>query len=649
MFDHLFSPLALGKTTLPNRICFLAHRTNFGKQGTLTDRHVAYYARRARGGCGLIILGELSIHPNDRPWESVIEAYHPQIVRDYRLLGEAVHRHGTFLFAQLCHHGFQSSGAISREAVWGPSAMADIAFGETAKPMEPEDIEEALEAFAKAAIFAKEGGLDGIEIDMGPESLLRQFLSPISNHRQDEYGGSLENRMRFPLRVLEEVRRGVGQDFTVGIRLCVDEKFWGGITSEESGRFAQSIERTGHCNFISASVGTYYNLHLVLASMHTPYGFTIDLTEQMKKSVSVPVIASHQIGFPQMAEDMLSKGQADAIGLVRNLISDPDAPRKAQEGRIEDIRFCVKDNKGCIGRINQAKTLSCIQNPEVGYEKVERDGPYAPAAIKKKVLVVGGGPAGLEAARVAKARGHEVNLYEKAPLLGGQVNLIKRRPGRQPMAGIIQHLANALRKLDVPVTTTMEVTPELVLQMSPDVVIVATGSRPRARPVPGEYGPPQVLNVWEALSGEYAVGQRVLFVDENGGHHASATVEVFAEQGKKVTMVTSDLFIGIELAPLGDLYLTRQRLLQKGVTFMTDVIIDLIAGDKVLGRDLYTNEPLIFEGYETVILDMGNLPVDDLYFQLKGKVKALYRVGDCVSPRGIDMAVLEGRRAGEGL
>jgi thioredoxin reductase len=527
--------------------------------------------------------------------------------------------------------------------------MADIAFGETAKPMEPEDMEEALEAFAKAAIFAREGRLDGVEIDMGPESLLRQFLSSISNHRQDEYGGSLENRMRFPLRVLEEVRRGVGQDFTVGIRLCVDEKFWGGITPEESGQFAQSIERTGHCNFISASVGTYYNLHLVLASMHTPYGFTIDLAEKMKKAVGIPVIASHQIAFPQMAEDMLSKGQADAIGLVRNLISDPDAPRKAREGRIEDIRFCVKDNKGCIGRINQAKTLSCIQNPDVGHEQIERDGPYAPAAVRKKVLVVGGGPAGLEAARVAKARGHEVCLYEKAPILGGQVNLIRKRPGRQPMAGIIQHLTNALKELEVSVTTAMEMTPELVLQMSPDAVIIATGSRPREKPVPGEYGPPRVLNVWEALSGAYLVGQRVLFIDENGGHHATATVELLADQGKKVTMVTSDLFIGIELAPLGDLYLTRQRLLQKGVTFKTDVIIDLIAGDKVVGRDIYTHEPLLFEDYETVILDMGNLPVEDLYFQLKGKVKELYRVGDCVAPRGIDMAVLEGRTVGEGL
>jgi mycofactocin system FadH/OYE family oxidoreductase 2 len=649
MFDLLFSPLILGKVTIPNRICFLAHRTNFAKKGLLTDRHIAYYHRRATGGCGLIILGELSIHPNDRPWETLIEAYHPHVVNDYRRFTSMIHETETLIFAQLRHHGFQSSGAVSRQAVWGPSPVEDIVFGETAKAMEPEDMEEAMEAFAKAAMFAREGGFDGVEIDMGPESLLRQFLSPISNHRQDEYGGSLENRMRFPLRVAEAVRKAVGPDYTVGVRLCADEKFWGGITTEESGQTAQRLESAGQCDFINVSVGTYYNLHLILASMHTPIGFSVELADEIKKGVSIPVIASHQIGFPQMAEDILERGQADAVGLVRHLISDPDAPRKARQGRVEDICFCVKDNKGCIGRVNQLKTLSCTQNPSVGYEGLHGPEAYTQSTVKKKVMVVGGGPGGMEAARVAKERGHEVTLYEKESFLGGQVNLIVKRPGRQPMGGIIHHLIRALKKLEVPVVSGVHVTPELVLEKNPDAVVVATGSNPRKKPLPGEYGPPRVLNVWEALSGLYPIGQKVLFVDENGGHHATATVELLADQGKSVTMVTSDLFVGIELGPLGDLYLTRQRLLQKGVTFVSDMVIDLITGDKVMGRDIYTNEPVYFENHDTIVLDLGNEADDGLYFQLKGRVKELHRIGDCVAPRGIDMAILEGRRVGEML
>jgi mycofactocin system FadH/OYE family oxidoreductase 2 len=649
MFDLLFTPLVLGKVTIPNRICFLAHRTNFAKKGLLTDRHIAYYRRRATGGCGLVVLGELSIHPNDRPWETLIEAYHPDVVKDYRKFTDMIHDTKTLTFAQLRHRGFQSNGAISRQAVWGPSPVEDIVFGETAKKMEPEDMDEALEAFARTAKFVREGGFDGIEIDMGPESLLRQFLSPISNHRQDEYGGSLESRMRFPLRVVEMVRKAAGPDYTVGIRLCADEKFWGGISIEDSTQIAQRLERTGQCDFINVSVGTFYNLHLIHASMHTPVGFTVELADKIKKAVTIPVIASHQIGFPQMAEDILERGQADAIGLVRDLISDPDAPKKARQGRLEDICFCVKDNKGCISRVNQLKTLSCTQNPSVGYEVLHGPEGYSQSTAKKKVVVVGGGPGGMEAARVAKERGHEVTLYEKESFLGGQVNLIIKRPGRQPMGGIIQHLIRALKKLEVPVVSGVQVTPELVLEKNPDAVVVATGSRPRKKPLPGEYGPPRVLNVWEVLSGLYPMGQKVLFVDENGGHHATATVELLADQGKSVTMVTSDVFIGIELGPIGDLYLTRQRLLQKGVTFISDVAVDLIAGGKVMGRDVYTNKPVTFEGYDTIVLDMGNEADDGLYFQLKGRVKELYRVGDCVAPRGIDMAILEGRKLGETL
>ncbi len=224
---------------------------------------------------------------------------------------------------------------------------------------------------------------------MGPESLLRQYLSPLSNQRSDEYGGSLENRMRFPLEVLDRIRKTVGQDFTVGIRLCADEKFWGAITIEESEVSAKTFESSGRADFVDVSLGTYYNLYLILASMHTPLGFTVDLAERIKRSVQIPVIASYQIGPSQMARKVLAEGRADAVGYVRQLVCDPDFPKKAQSGREGTIRYCVKDNRGCIGRVNQNKVIGCIQNPEVGYEKEVQERGLVRASPSKKVIVVG--------------------------------------------------------------------------------------------------------------------------------------------------------------------------------------------------------------------------------------------------------------------
>lgn len=651
MYENLFSPLKLRDTELPNRVGLLAHRTNFGKSGRITDRHIAYYKRRARGGCGTIILGELSLHPDDRPWETLIETYHPEAVTDFQKLTDEIHQFDTRIFARLNHHGFQSSGYVTRKAILGPSAVADIVFGETCKPMEPEDMTDILDAFEKAAVQARQGGFDGLEIDMGPESLLRQFLSPISNHRGDEYGGSLENRMRFPLKILESVRKAVGNDYTIGVSLCADEKFWGGITTEESVQMAQALEATGGVDFINVAVGTYYNLHFVSPSQFIPFGFTVDVVEQIKNGVGIPVLAGGQIGFPGKAEQLIEEGKADMIGYVRALISDPDLVKKTKAGRPADIRYCVKDNKGCIGRVNQSKALGCIQNPKIGYESLAGGDSGASIHKKKKVIVVGAGPSGMEAARVAHQRGHRVTVYEKADSVGGQVKLICKRPGRSAMQGVIRYLDHMLTEQGVTVETGVTASLELILDQAPDAVVIATGSTPILKPYPGNYGPPEVLSGWDVIEGTHPVGEKVLFIDEDGGHHAMATAELLAEQGKQVDLVTSDLFIGIELAPRGELYLGRQRLLQKGATFRTDLdILEINTGKdglRVMARDIYTNETICFDDYDTVVLDVENRADDALYHKLKGKINEVYRTGDCVAPRGIDMAIIEGRQVGE--
>jgi len=647
MFERLFSELSIGPVVLPNRIAFMAHRTNLAERGVLGDRLAAYYERRAEGGPGLVVVGEWSIHTHDRPWEGMMNL--PGNMDAAGRLVERIHRKGAKVFSRLTHHGFQGSGAISRLPVWGPSAVEDIAFGETAKAMEAEDVEAVVCAFSRAASRVSEAGFDGIEVDMGPESLLRQFLSPISNHRQDDYGGSLENRARFPLEVLKGIRAAVGGKVAVGVRLCVDEQFWGGIAPEESAIMAKAFQDDGGAEFFHAAVGTYYNLYLQSPSMHVPTGFAREAARGLKEAVGVPVFAAQHIDFPDMAEDMLQKGEADGIGLVRPLICDPDGPKKAEQGRTDEIRPCLRDNQGCVGRVNRSRTLSCTWNPGVGFEGKPRVLERPPSRSGKKVLVVGAGPGGVEAAVAARLKGHSVTLYEKSTSVGGQVSLMALQPGRKTMERAVRYWRQTIERLRIQLITGTEATAERILEEAPDAVIVATGSRPIRKPLPGVYAPPGVQTVLDVLEGRFPIGERVLFVDEDGGHHAAATVEFLLDIGKRVTMVTSLAFIGMDLATIGDLYLTRQRLLQKGAVFVQDVSVEEIRENRVSARRVFTREPVVFDDFDTLVLDMGREADDGLYFELKGRVEECVRVGDCVAPRGMGMAVFEGRRAGERL
>jgi mycofactocin system FadH/OYE family oxidoreductase 2 len=644
-FKFLFSPLKIGRTVVPNRISFSAHLTNLAENSLPSERHVSYYAARARGGTGLIITEELSVHPTDRAYEKSIETFRSEAIQGFQRITRAVHEYETKIFAQLNHNGQQCNGALSRLPVWAPSAVPDPMFRETPKEMEIEDIKEVIQYFCKSAIYAREGGFDGIELQFGHSSLARQFLSPLTNLRADEYGGDFEKRLLFPIELIKSMRATVGVDFTLGVRLCADEMAWGGITLEDAKKIAHALEATNTIDFMDLSLSTFYNLYLVGGSMHMPLGYAVPLAAGIKEAVRLPVFATGRINDPVLAEKILANGQADMIGMVRAQICDPNFSRKAKEGRLEEIRYCVADNQNCYGRVGLNRPIGCIQNPYVGNEKNADELSLPQTKWKKRVMVIGGGPAGMWAAKTALLRGHDVTLYEKETILGGQLTLAMKGSGREELGVIIRNEQNQLQKLKMPIVFGRTVTPEFVLETNPDAVVVATGSAPKSNPVPGS-DDPRVFNVWEVFQGKAAIGEKILFIDNDGGHQATSAVEFLAELGKKVHILTTAYYVGADLGPTQDITLFRQRAAKLGITVTTDFHVIEIKGTEVHGIDVYSNESKVFSGFDTIVTAMGNQVQADLYFALKGRVKEIYRIGDCVAPRKIDMAIHEGFTVG---
>ncbi|MSN26476.1 MAG: mycofactocin system FadH/OYE family oxidoreductase 2 [Geobacter sp.] len=649
MFPNLFSPLKIGTVEVKNRISFQPHLTNLAVGNLPSEKQMYYWGERAKGGAGLIITEELTVHPTDMAYEKLIDVYHAEVIPGFKKITDYVHQYDSKIFAQINHNGQQGDGSISRLPIWAPSPVPDVLFREVPKAMEPEDIEEVARYFARSAIHVREGGFDGIEMQFGHSSLARQFLSPLTNHRSDEYGGSLDNRMRAPLKFISAVRKAVGNDFTLGIRMCADEMIPGGLDLGQVQEICGLFEASGLIDFMDLSIATFYNLYLVEGSMHTPLGYTIPLAAGVRERIKLPVFCTGRINDPVMAEKVLASGQADMIGMCRALICDPFLPKKALEGRMDDIRYCIACNQGCIGRIGMNKSLGCVQNPAVGKEKEWGEGTLQKAGVKKKVTIVGGGPAGMWAAKMANRRGHQVTLIDRGENLGGQVITAMKGTGRDEFGVIIRNEKSQIDKSGVTVKLGVTASTEQIVADKADVVIVATGSVPKKHPVGGADGP-AIFNVVQVLNGEAELGEKVCLIDYDGHQRATATAEFLANQGKKVDMITSSLFICAELGPTQDLYSSRQRLLQKGVTFTPDIAVMEVGGEAgaktVKGFNVYSNIWNEWGPYDSLVLAMGQQVDDDLYMSLKGKVPELYRIGDCVSPRKVDMAIWEGHKLG---
>lgn len=644
---QLLIPINVGSLKIPNRVVFGAHTTNFAADNIPGDRHRRYYEQRARGGAGLIIVEEGYAHESDFPYEYAILAHKPEVIEGYRMLAEAVHPYGTKLFAQLGHSGSQADSSMNQRELWSPSGIQTDA--EVPKIMEPEDIYAVIEGFAKSALHVKQAGVDGIELNGGQRSLIRQFMSGLTNHRQDEYGGSLEKRLQFVREVIEAIRQQVGRDYPLGLRLTVDEYApWAGITVEQAEEIARILAGDGQLDFFSLSVGSIYSTHMTKPSMHVPQGFIGDFAARIKKAVSLPILGGGRVVNPEQAEAFISEGKLDLVEITRGQISDPEWLNKYRNNESARIRHCIGCNQECqvYGSLN--KKLSCVQNPAAGYEKELGPETIKPARIKKKIMIIGGGPAGLEAARVAAERGHLVTVYEAAEQIGGQVTKALCAPGREEIGEVIRYLENELKNLGVEIQLNTYVDFRLISSIQPDEVVVATGSVAR---IPTEYEGgdlPHVMTGFDAWNGK-EVGERVVVVDEVGNYQVTSLIEKLALEGKKMTVITSELFVGLFLAQTLDLTPWNQRVYSLGVKMMPRTRIKKITKDKIYVYERYSKIEQIVDSIDSVIFCLPEKPQEELFMTIRDQFPRVHRIGDCVAPRGIGMAILEGNQIGRRL
>ncbi|MCY4087240.1 MAG: FAD-dependent oxidoreductase [Actinomycetia bacterium] len=661
-YPHLFSPLEIGNVTVRNRIMQTAHVKLFTHNGVDSARNVAYQVERAKGGAGLLITGNRLVHPTSTTGMPRFSfAYLKGALEADREMTTRVHEHGAKIFAQLNHFGLNatSDSADDLRVLWGPSGVKSPAYGEIPKAMEHEDIDEVVEWWARSAELTREGGFDGTEVHIAHSYLLHTFLSPVYNKRTDEYGGSFENRLRFSREVIAAIRQRVGRDWVVGVRLTLSDFIPGGLTIGDAIRTARMLEEDGLIDCINVSAAGYHNVHLIIPPSDTPDGHLVELTAELKSAVSsLPVFTVGGIKDAAFAEAIVATGKADMVAMTRAQIADPDFANKARDGRDDEITHCIRGNQGCIGRVFKGLSINCTVNPAAGREARFGSGTLIPAASPKDWLVVGGGPAGMKAAATLAARGHHVTLLEKSDRLGGQVNLILKTPGRETFEWVTKDLERDMRQAGVDVQLGVEATADHVRGTEPDGVVVATGAvasntgfsivNPLVERLPGVEHE-NVLTVWDVLEGTKEAGERVVVLDDDGSRYASGVCEVLLDAGKQVEIVSR--FNALVPYTLYNLELAHvyARVMEKGITDRLNCWASGFDGRSLTVFNLYTGAESVVEGVDTLVLATGPKADEALYFELKGQIRELHRIGDCVAPRKLDHAIYEGYLAGREL
>jgi 2,4-dienoyl-CoA reductase-like NADH-dependent reductase (Old Yellow Enzyme family)/thioredoxin reductase len=617
----------------------------------------AYAGERARGGVAAVIVGQTAVHPTTayQLLPNSAAAWMDESVQHFADLSEQVHEHGAKAFVQLTHNGAVNQGAYSKLPVLAPSAVT--AFYEVPKPLEKDEIREIQHYHAISALNAVRGGFDGIEIQAAHGYLIHQFLSPKYNRRTDEYGGSPENRLRFLIETLEQVREMLGDEkVAVGCRLVGDDDvFEGKLAPEDCAELASLIEATGLADFLNVSAGiSGIGMVRTNYAAHTSASYA---AASIRKAVSrTPVFAVQRIITPDEAEGILQRGEADAVTLVRALIADPEWVHKAQQGKSKSIRLCTGSNQGCLANLMMGAPINCVQNPAVGREQTLGLDTFEPAATVKNVVVVGGGPAGLETAWVAAARGHNVTLLEKADTLGGKIRLAEQLPGRGELANFADWRADECERRGVTIKTGVDADVDTILALKPDTVVVATGGKAtlsgtsyyHSMPVAGSdqaFVYDHIAALELALSSDAdTLGKKIVILDAVGHIEAIGMGELLASQGREVTIVTSlptPIALDYETSAAA-----LPRAVQAGATWRPSTVIGNIGDHEVLLVDVLSQAMETVTEVDSVIIRTQGAPVNELYYALQGKVDEVLRVGDAVAVRYCDRAIYDGHIAG---
>jgi len=646
-FEYLFTPIKIGTTTIKNRICCSGHADALAEDGMPGDLERRYYEEKAIGGVGFMMcFGSASVHPTSpgRDWNGV-ELFEDRVIPYLKRFSDTMHQYDVPVCCQITHRGRRGRSIDLWNRLYAPSDIREPNHRENPHPLDAEMIDELVEAFAAAAYRLQQGGFDGCEIMASHCHLIDQFWTLNANGRSDQYGsGSVESRMKFGVRVVEAVRERVGDDFIVGTRITGDDLTERGLDNQQMqeicGRL-NDLQMLDYFNVIGGSAETLVGEAAAVPNMSFKLGLYTYLAASIRQVVDVPVITFGRIVDPVQADKILAAGEADLVIMNRALIADPHLPNKAQAGNVDDIRQCMGYNEGCIDRIYTGRGVTCVQNPVIG-----REAAWAvlkPAAAKQKVVVVGGGPAGLEAARVSAVQGHEVVLFEKSSQLGGQTLIAKRAPGRQDFDGATRWSGQQCQKLGVDVRLSTEADVARIMALKPDRVVVATGATPRPHGLEGVEGH-CVVSAWDVLLEQTEpLGKTLLVIDEEYGHQGPTTAAFLLDRGHEVDLITSQETIGNYLgATTRPPLLTR--LFKQGLQIFCHLKAIRLEQGCCVASNEWSGELQQVGPYDGFVYAFGGVSHDSLSRPLRDAGLDVATVGDAFAPRSLQHAILEGHQ-----